>query len=189
MVGELAPDIVLADLMLDDGSAIEIIKQLRRDRLRARVIVLTGLRDLFTANEALAAGAMGYVLKAQPTSELLLAIETVANGRRYISPTIAAQLGSAAAASGTQRGLECLTQREAEILRMIANGYSNRDVASRLNISGKTIETHRGNMNRKLSLRNTVDLVRFAAAHGIGSAPLGIAPPGTNNSGIRLSRG
>ena len=71
---------------------------------------------------------------------------------------------------------------------MIANGDSNREVASRLNISGKTIETHRGDVNRKLSLRNTVNLVRFAAAHGIGSAALGIAP-GTNNSGIRLSRG
>src|SRR4051812_41039422 len=109
MLRELAPDIVLADLMLEDGSATEFIKCVRRDRLRARVIVLTGLRDVFTANEALGAGAMGYVLKTQPTSELLLAIETVANGRRYIAPTIAATLGSATAAAGTARGLECLT--------------------------------------------------------------------------------
>lgn len=177
MLRELVPDIVLTDLMLDDGSATEIIKRIRRDRLRARVIVLTGLRDLFTANEALAAGAMGYVLKAQPSSELLLAIETVACGRRYIAPKIATQLGAATAAPGATRGLECLTQREAEVLRMIAHGYSNREVASRLNVSTKTIETHRSNMNRKLSLRNTVDLVRFAAVHGIGTAPLSLVPP------------
>jgi two-component system NarL family response regulator len=174
----LAPDILLADLMLDDGSATEILRLIRSDHLRTRVIVLTGLRDVFSANEALAAGAMGYVLKAQPSRELIEAIESVVAGRRYIAPKIAAQIDAAAKSDGSRQGLECLTRREAEILRMLAHGYSNREVASRLNVSTKTIETHRSNMNRKLSLRNTVDLIRFAAAHGIGSAPLrgGAAP-------------
>jgi DNA-binding NarL/FixJ family response regulator len=157
--------------MLDDGSATEILRLIRVERLRTRVIVLTGLRDVFSANEALAAGAMGYVLKAQPTRELIEALESVSAGRRYISPKIAAQI-EAAASNGARQGLECLTRREAEILRMLAHGYSNREIAVRLNVSAKTIETHRSNMNRKLALRNTVDLIRFAAAHGIGSAPL-----------------
>jgi DNA-binding NarL/FixJ family response regulator len=168
----LAPDIVLADLMLDDGSATEILRLVRVEQLRARVIVLTGLRDVFSANEALAAGAMGYVLKAQPSHELIEAIESVSMGRRYIAPKIAAQLEGGVTSNGSRRGLECLTRRELEILRMLAHGYSSREVAACLNVSTKTIETHRSNMNRKLALRNTVDLVRFAAAHGIGSAPL-----------------
>jgi DNA-binding NarL/FixJ family response regulator len=168
----LAPDIVVADLMLDDGSATEILRLIRVERLRTRVIVLTGLRDVYSANEALAAGAMGYVLKAQPTSELIEAIESVSTGRRYIAPKIAARIEAGVTSSGSRQGLECLTRRELEILRMLAHGYANREVAARLSLSTKTIETHRSNMNRKLALRNTVDLIRFAAAHGIGSAPL-----------------
>jgi DNA-binding NarL/FixJ family response regulator len=186
----LTPDIVVADLMLDDGSATEILRLIRVEHLRTRVIVLTGLRDVFSANEALAAGAMGYVLKAQPARELIEAIESVAAGRRYIAPKIAAQIEAGVTASGSRQGLECLTRREAEILRMLAHGYSNREVASRLNVSTKTIETHRSNMNRKLALRNTVDLIRFAAAHGIGSAPLrngtaGTPPPVVDAAGDR----
>jgi two-component system NarL family response regulator len=165
------PDIVLADLMLDDGSATEILRQIRVEHLPARVIILTGLRDVFSANEALAAGAKGYVLKSQPPRDLIEAIETVAAGRRYVAPKIAARI-HAGASNGAGQGLECLTRREAEILRMLAHGYSNREVAQGLNVSTKTIETHRSNMNRKLALKNTVDLIRFAAAHGIGSAPL-----------------
>ena len=173
-----APDLVLADLMLEDGSATEILRMVRVERLRTRVIILTGLRDVFTANEALAAGAMGYVLKAQPARELIEAIESVAMGRRYIAPKIAAQIEAGVTSGSARQGLECLTRREAEILRMLAHGYSNREIAERLNVSTKTVETHRSNMNRKLSLRNTVDLIRFAAAHGIGSAPLqNGAPP------------
>jgi two-component system NarL family response regulator len=114
---------------------------------------------------------MGYVLKAQPTRELIEALESVSAGRRYISPKIAAQIEAGAASNGARQGLECLTRREAEILRMLAHGYSNREIAVRLNVSAKTIETHRSNMNRKLALRNTVDLIRFAAAHGIGGPP------------------
>jgi DNA-binding NarL/FixJ family response regulator len=183
----LKPDIVLADLLLDDGSATELMDCNRREHLRARVVVLTGLRDVFAANEALSAGAMGYILKSQSPADIVAAIDCVAAGQRYVAPRIAALLGPAAAAAGAPRGLECLTRREAEVLRMIAHGYSNGEVARRLNVSLKTIESHRGNMNRKLALRNTVDLVRFAAAHGIGSAPLRLAPATARDAGERTA--
>ena len=86
------PDIVLADLSLGDGSAVELVRALRRGRLKGRVIVITGFSDEFAAAEALAAGANGYVLKSQPTSELLEAIRTVAEGRKYVAPALERRL-------------------------------------------------------------------------------------------------
>ncbi|HXU00792.1 MAG TPA: response regulator transcription factor [Polyangia bacterium] len=170
------PDIVLADLSLGDGSAVELVRALRRGRLKGRVIVITGFSDEFAAAEALAAGATGYVLKSQPTAELLEAIRTVADGRKYVAPTLERRLAmrsinSESSASGGAVGLERLSPREVEVFRLVVAGSSSKDVARRLCISVKTVETHRTNMNRKLAVRTTADLVRFAAAHGIAVAP------------------
>src|SRR4029078_7178186 len=86
------PDIVLADLSLGDGSAVELVRALRRGRLKGRVIVITGFSDEFAAAGALSAGATGYVLKSQPTAELLEAIRSVAEGRKYVAPTLERRL-------------------------------------------------------------------------------------------------
>ena len=170
------PDIVLADLSLGDGSAVELVRALRRGRLKGRVIVITGFSDEFAAAEALAAGANGYVLKSQPTTELLEAIRTVSEGRKYVAPALERRLAmrsitSETAGAGGAVGLERLSPREVEVFRLVVAGSSSKDVASRLCISVKTVETHRTNMNRKLAVRTTADLVRFAAAHGIAVAP------------------
>ena len=170
------PDIVLADLSLGDGSAVELVRALRRGRLKGRVIVITGFSDEFAAAEALAAGATGYVLKSQPTTELLEAIRAVADGRKYVAPSLERRLAlrsisSDSSASGGAVGLERLSPREVEVFRLVVAGSSSKDVARRLCISVKTVETHRTNMNRKLAVRTTADLVRFAAAHGIAVAP------------------
>jgi len=170
------PDIVLADLSLGDGSAVELVRALRRGRLKGRVIVITGFSDEFAAAEALAAGATGYVLKSQPTAELLEAIRGVAEGRKYVAPTLERRLAMRSingdgSGSGGAVGLERLSPREGEVFRLVVAGSSSKDVARRLCISVKTVETHRTNMNRKLAVRTTADLVRFAAAHGIAVAP------------------
>jgi DNA-binding NarL/FixJ family response regulator len=169
------PDIVLADLSLGDGSAVELVRALRRGRLKGRVIVITGFSDEFAAAEALAAGATGYVLKSQPTVELLEAIRAVAEGRKYVAPMLERRLAMRSIASETGGqgavGLERLSPREVEVFRLVVAGSSSKDVARRLCISVKTVETHRTNMNRKLAVRTTADLVRFAAAHGIAVAP------------------
>ena len=170
------PDIVLADLSLGDGSAVELVRALRRGRMKGRVIVITGFSDEFAAAEALTAGATGYVLKSQPTSELLDAIRSVAEGRKYVAPSLERRLalrsiGGESTASGGAVGLERLSPREVEVFRLVVAGSSSKDVARRLCISVKTVETHRTNMNRKLAVRTTADLVRFAAAHGIAVAP------------------
>lgn len=171
------PDIVLADLSLGDGSAVELVRALRRGRLKGRVIVITGFSDEFAAAEALTAGATGYVLKSQPTVELLEAIRTVADGRKYVAPALERRLalrsiaGDGSSSSNGAVGLERLSPREVEVFRLVVAGSSSKDVARRLCISVKTVETHRTNMNRKLAVRTTADLVRFAAAHGIAVAP------------------
>lgn len=169
-LAELKPDLLIADLLLEDGSSLDLLRQIRRERLATRVVVVTGLRDTFAATEALATGAWGYVLKAQPARELIEAIETVAAGRRYISPSIAVQLEPGSAEAGEPSGLDRLSPRELEILRLVAAGQTSAEIARHLNISVKTIDTHRSNMYRKLALRNAVDLMRFATVHGIGLA-------------------
>jgi two-component system response regulator NreC len=166
-IATLEPDVALVDLLLDDGSATELLRFVRAQKLKTRMIVVTGLRDTFAATEALAEGADGYILKAQPVTDLVQAIETVASGRRYVSPAIAARL-AAPPPVGTPAGLAGLSRRESEIFRLLARGHTSREVAGQLNISSRTVEAHRAHMNRKLGLRNTVDVLRFAAAHGIG---------------------
>jgi DNA-binding NarL/FixJ family response regulator len=170
LLGDLEPDIMVADLLLEDGSAIELLRLVRRERLGTRVVVLTALRDRFAATEALSAGALGYVLKSQPARELFEAIEIVSMGRRYVSPRIEPLLALRSAEPGDPVGLERLSRRELEILRLIAGGRTSSEIARGLSISTKTIDTHRSNMYRKLALRNTVDLMRFATVHGIGIA-------------------
>jgi DNA-binding NarL/FixJ family response regulator len=177
---DLSPDIMVADLVLDDGNAMGLLRVIREERLRTRVVILTGLRDIFAASEAIAAGAAGYVLKLQPVKDLIAAIEAVALGRRYVSPSIAVRLESARTDGREASGLQLLSRREMEVLRLVAAGRTSAEIAKTLYISTKTIDTHRSNMYRKLSLRNSVDLIRFATLHGVGlpsSVPSTDGPP------------
>jgi DNA-binding NarL/FixJ family response regulator len=174
----LRPDLLFTELLLEDGSAIELLRVVRRDRLSTRVIVVTRLRDAFAATEAISAGADGYVLKSQPATELFDAIRAVSSGRRYVSPVAEGQLPHTNGMPPKRAGLDLLSNRELEILRMIAAGTTSAEISQRLSISTKTIDTHRSNMYRKLSLRNQVDLVRFASMHGIGLSPTSLVPVG-----------
>ena len=165
-------DLLLADLSLEDGNAIELVRAVRRLRLKTRVLIMTAFRDEFSASEALSAGVGGYILKEQPTSDLLAAIETVAGGGTYISPIIAARLRpDAAAETATGNSLDRLSRREREIFRLVVAGRGSKEIANKLFISIKTVDTHRTNINRKLGVRTTASLIRFAAAHGIDIAP------------------
>ncbi len=165
------PDLLLVDLSLEDGSGIELARALRRSRLKTRVLIITGFRDEFSAAEALSVGVHGYILKEQPTADLLVAIDTVARGGRYISPLMASRMRTDTSHGTEDRLLGRLSRREREIFRLVVAGSGSKEIASRLFISVKTVDTHRTNINRKLGVRTTASLIRFAAAHGIAIAP------------------
>jgi DNA-binding NarL/FixJ family response regulator len=165
------PDILLLDLSLEDGSGLELARTLYRSRSRTRVLVMTGFGDRFAAKEAMAAGVAGYLLKTQSAADLFAAIDVIRQGGRYVAPTIAAQLSADELTPQDTSPLESLSHRESEIFRLLVAGTSSKELAQRLFISVKTVETHRTNIARKLGVRSSVDLVRFAAAQGIAIAP------------------
>jgi DNA-binding NarL/FixJ family response regulator len=172
LLEQTLPDVLLLDLALEDGSGLELARILRRSRSKTRVLILTGFRDGFAAAEAISAGVAGYVLKEQPTADLVAAIDIVRRGGRYVCPAILAQL-TPDQLSGNEDGLlASLSPRESEIFRLIVAGTKSGDISRRLFISAKTVDTHRTNIGRKLGVRTSADLVRFAAAHGIAIAPL-----------------
>ncbi|HSY39218.1 MAG TPA: response regulator transcription factor, partial [Polyangia bacterium] len=171
LVERTMPDLLLVDLSLEDGSGIELARALRRTRTKTRVLIITGFRDEFAAAEALSVGVHGYILKEQPTADLLVAIDTVARGGRYISPLMASRMRTDTSHGSEDRLLARLSRREREIFRLVVAGSGSKEIASRLFISVKTVDTHRTNINRKLGVRTTASLIRFAAAHGIAIAP------------------
>ena len=153
-------------------SGIELARALRRSRTKTRVLIITGFRDEFAAAEALSVGVHGYILKEQPTADLRVVIDTVARGGRYISPLMASRMRTDTAHGSEDRLLARLSRREREIFRLVVAGSGSKEIATRLFISVKTVDTHRTNINRKLGVRTTASLIRFAAAHGIAiSAP------------------
>jgi len=177
MAIDLHADIVLTDLLLAAGSTIDLLRSLRDETPGTRTVVLTSLRDGFAVRDALALGVSGYVLKTQSMSELMEAIESAVAGRRYVTPQLADHLDTierqvrapnGSAEVPAERGLDRLSPRELEVLRLVAAGHTTAEIARSLSISIKTIDTHRSNMYRKLALRNSVDLVRFASLRGIG---------------------
>jgi DNA-binding NarL/FixJ family response regulator len=163
------PDVALVDLSLEDGSGTELVRTIRQARLHTRVLIMSGFRDEFAAVDALKAGVSGYVLKTRPTTELIEAIQKVMAGERFVSPAIGVDILNRSHETGAS--LADLSRREAEVFRLVVSGSSSKQISQRLCISLKTVETHRSNINRKLSVSRPSDLVRFAVAKGIVVAP------------------
>jgi len=172
---ELEPDVLLLDLSMPGGGGVEAAERVARDCRRVRVLVLTMHEERGYVNRVLRAGAAGYVLKRTPAAELVRAIRAVAAGGTYVDPSLAGALlaeptratspGAATpAARGARQGE--LTPRELEVLRLVARGYSNKDVGAALEISVKTVETHKANAMAKLGLAGRAALVRFALDQG-----------------------
>jgi DNA-binding NarL/FixJ family response regulator len=183
LLEQLRPDIVIADLFLDDGNSLDLLRSLREQRLGTRVIVVTGARDAFAARDAVAAGALGYVLKAQPAKEIREAVRSVMLGRRYLSPRVEIPIAPHRRRNEEAVGLDRLSRRELEVLRLVVTGLTSAEIAQRLSVSPKTVDSHRSNMHRKLALRNAVDLIRFANANGIVAT---LRSPGETTEGGRI---
>jgi len=165
---ELRPDIVIMDVSMPGAGGLEATRALRASKPQTKVLMLTRHRDDGYVQELLRAGASGYVLKQSRAEEVLLAIRAVANDGTYIDPAVAGQLVHEVArrTAGADGPAVSLTSREEEVLRAVAWGYSNKEIAAKLDVSVKTVETHKTNALQKLGLRNRVDVVRFALFKG-----------------------
>jgi two-component system response regulator NreC len=164
-VHEHVPHALVLDLQMPDGKSIETMRHLREQVPETEIVVLTMEASPLFAQQALDAGAVGFVLKDRADSELPEAIRRAARGDEYISPRVAAGLDALRrAVSG-----DGLSPRETEILRLIALGYTSAEIATKLHLSRRTVETHRAHVYRKLGLGTRAELVRYALArHLIG---------------------
>jgi DNA-binding NarL/FixJ family response regulator len=166
----LAPDVALVDLNIPDRDGIELLGVLRVQLPHAKLLVLSGYDDEYRVAEALRAGAHGYLVKTSPLAEVIDGIRRVAVGGAPLSANIASAVVRAmrrSAGSEGSSGLELLTQRERQVLRLLAGGMSTRDTAARLTISPKTVETHRVRIYAKLGCKSAVELTRIAVRTGL----------------------
>ena len=163
----LKPDLVLMDVVMPDGSGLEAVPTLLHERPETKVLVLSMQDDPRYVREAFAVGASGYVLKEAADTELVAAIREVANGGRYVHPELGARLVSAEAEAERRAERDPLSEREREVLRLLALGHTNQEIAQRLYISVRTAESHRAHIMQKLRLTTRAELVRYALSQGL----------------------
>lgn len=168
---ELDPDVVVADISMPLLNGIEAIRQLKKAGTRAKVIFLTMHPDVTYATRAFEAGALGFVLKHSASSELLTAIREALKGRTYITPMIAQDLMQAykGASLRRQKAAPKLTPRQREVLQLVAEGLSAKEIAAMLHISARTVEFHKYRIMEDLNLRTNAELVQYAIKEGIAS--------------------
>jgi two-component system, NarL family, response regulator NreC len=163
---ELDPDVVVMDISMPGTSGLTATRVLKEARPHAAIVVLTRHADDAYLHEMLRAGAAAFVLKQSPSTELIQAIRAAAAGGQYLDANVTSRVTGGLLARNSKKAGPRLTDREAEVLRMIARGYSNKEIASQLDLSVKTIEVHKANGMRKLGLRGRIDIVRFAIVQG-----------------------
>jgi DNA-binding NarL/FixJ family response regulator len=173
LVRELSPDVVLMDIALPGGiGGLEATEAILAERPRTRVLMLTQYEQREYIRRALKIGAHGYLLKRSASGQLKEAIRTVARGPRYLHPVAASELVElvTSGASFEEEEYETLTQRERQVLKLLAEGKTSRDIAKYLGISLKTAMTHRSNLMAKLNLHCRADVVRYAIRQAILTA-------------------
>lgn len=165
------PCLMLMDLSLPGMNGIEAIREIKKLHPTIKILVLTVHMVEEYVREALKSGADGYVLKHATQEELVLAIKSVLNGKSYVSPDIANQIVSGylrnSAITGSNPAWDSVTLREREILKLVAEGHSNKYIAGYFSLSQKTIEKHRSNLMKKLDLHNIASLTAFAIEKGV----------------------
>lgn len=160
------PDVILLDVVMPGESGIEVLPKLLHEAPDAKVLVLSMQDDPNYVREAFTAGASGYVLKEAVDAEVVDAIRQVAAGGRYVHPVLGARMVAADAAAQAEAEADPLSDREREVLKLLALGHTNQEIAKQLYISVRTAETHRAHIMRKLRLETRAELVRYAIEHG-----------------------
>jgi DNA-binding NarL/FixJ family response regulator len=178
LVAQLRPDILVTDVQMPEVNGIEVCKRVLEKYPQIQVVVLSMYDSEIFIKEAFAAGAQAYVLKRASTDDLVRAIHEALAGRRYVSPSIAGQMASHQSDRGCQAEetdlYEQLTLREKQVLRLLAKGLTNVEIAARLEISRRTVEGHRARLSRKLGASTQVDLIRFAIRKGLIQVDFGV---------------
>lgn len=167
---ETHPDVILMDISMPQAGGIEATKRLKQLVPEARVLILTVHEDKGLLQEAIRTGAMGYILKRAIKDELINAIHTVLRDELYLHPAVARLLfveNPAPMAPSSEPYSESLTNREVEVLRLIAQGYTNSQASEILHLSVRTVEYHRSNLTAKLNRRSRVDLMKYAEEKGL----------------------
>ncbi len=161
------PDVVLMDIVMPGKSGLEATPSLLQAVPDARVLMLSMQDDPRYVREAFDAGARGYILKEAADTELVAAVRAVAAGERYVHPALGARLVAAEAAERKRAEADPLSEREREVLRLLALGHTNQEIAGMLHISVRTAETHRAHIMQKLRLASRAEFVRYALAEGL----------------------
>jgi DNA-binding NarL/FixJ family response regulator len=168
LVERLCPDLVLLDIVLPEINGVEAARRIRRRHPDTRVLIVSLYDDEEYVRSALEAGADGYLLKGADADELGEGVGAVMRGETYVSPALGAMLATGRQhVSATRRQLAALTDRQRQVLQMIAEGHSTRDIAHILKISVKTVETHRTQLMKRLDIHDVAGLVRFAIRSGV----------------------
>ncbi len=163
----LKPDVILMDVVMPDKTGLDVLPTLVREHPETKILLLSMQDDPRYVREAFAAGASGYVLKEAADSEVVAAVREVARGGRYVNPELGARLVTAEVEAERQAESDPLSDREREVLRLLALGHTNQEIAKRLYISVRTAETHRAHIMRKLRLVSRAELVRYAISRGL----------------------
>src|SRR5207244_10848442 len=161
------PDVVLLDVVMPDQSGLDVLPTLLHEHPETKVLMLSMQDDPQYVRQAFSAGASGYVLKEAADTEVVSAIREVARGGRYVNPELGARLVAAETEERKRAEDDPLSEREREVLRMLALGHTNQEIAKQLYISVRTAETHRAHLMQKLRLSSRAALVRYAPDQGL----------------------
>ncbi|HEV2590621.1 MAG TPA: response regulator transcription factor [Gaiellaceae bacterium] len=161
------PDVILLDVVMPGKSGIETIPDVLKDAPDTKVLILSMQDDPHYVREAFAAGASGYILKEAADTDLVTAVQQVAAGGSYVHPALGARMVSAEAAERKRADTDPLSDRERDVLRLLALGHTNQEIAGTLYISVRTAETHRSHIMQKLHLKTRAQLVRYALSQGL----------------------
>lgn len=160
------PDVALVDVHMPGMSGIELTERVHRAELPTRIVILTVVDDARFPRRLLQSGALGYITKASPADELLIAVRNVAQGRRYLDVAIARQM-ALATVDGETSPLEALSSRELEVALMLARGCAVNEIAAQLHLSAKTVSTYKQRLFEKLGVQHTIALAHVLEAHGL----------------------
>ncbi len=163
----LKPDVILMDVVMPDQNGIDIVPTLLHERPETKILVLSMQDDPQYVRQAFANGASGYILKEAADTEVVAAIREVAQGHNYVHPTVGARLIAAETAEARRAEEDPLSDREREVLRLLALGHTNQEISAQLYISVRTAETHRAHIMQKLRLSSRAELVRYALEQGV----------------------